>query len=364
METRTLSATKLKINSIIIRDNLLQYLKHFIYTVGEEQWKQFGITSWGYGCGVQGKPGVYAKVSTYTSWIRNLMDTYVPTEMNCQPPIPPENAYFVGDTSFLYSVGRTIDFSCNACYNGQGHLECTSTGTWHNTGACFHELPCSDPREIPNAIRSPDFMSSWSCGSSVSFVCRPGYQASGSTSSTCGENQEWNPPISTIICQATGCSDPGNVLNANRYPRYQNSFNEHANVTYTCHRCFRGGGAVTCSAGAWTGPTVRCSRMVCPSFPARSNLRHTSSTNLCGTINNFSCSSGFHLIGSEQTECVPVNGQTAQWTNQPPTCQPIATTPSVGPGSMASLVVIGGEQRVNGMRKKFYVIIPTGGGWL
>jgi len=30
----------------------------------------YGVTSWGYGCGNKGAPGIYAKVSAVTSWIR------------------------------------------------------------------------------------------------------------------------------------------------------------------------------------------------------------------------------------------------------------------------------------------------------
>jgi secreted trypsin-like serine protease len=42
-----------------------------------------GATSWGYGCAAPEYPGIWAKVSTVTSWVKDVMDgTYVP------PPAP------------------------------------------------------------------------------------------------------------------------------------------------------------------------------------------------------------------------------------------------------------------------------------
>ena len=46
---------------------------------GQQSWKLYAITSWGYGC--SGK-GVYARVSNYLDWIDNILEEIKSTQVD------------------------------------------------------------------------------------------------------------------------------------------------------------------------------------------------------------------------------------------------------------------------------------------
>ena len=43
-------------------------------TQGQENWRLFGITSWGIECALPKRPGVFTKVTNYLQWIEDKLN--------------------------------------------------------------------------------------------------------------------------------------------------------------------------------------------------------------------------------------------------------------------------------------------------
>ena len=74
----------------------------------DEKFTLAGITSWGYGCGISGSPGVYTKVANYINWIE---DAKKKLNANSQPkPTPTQKPLHFGRTVIDQSQSVYYDY--------------------------------------------------------------------------------------------------------------------------------------------------------------------------------------------------------------------------------------------------------------
>ncbi|KAK2184542.1 hypothetical protein NP493_263g03033 [Ridgeia piscesae] len=71
---------------------------------GSGPWSLYGVTSWGQGCGIRRKLGVYTRVSEFRLWIDQTINGTAPVN-----PCKGETAILTGQTGVFGTVGNTYD---------------------------------------------------------------------------------------------------------------------------------------------------------------------------------------------------------------------------------------------------------------
>ncbi|NWS74777.1 C4BPA protein, partial [Crotophaga sulcirostris] len=209
---------------------------------------------------------------------------------------------------------------------------------------------CGPPDRLWYAELQEDFitMKSFPVGTTVSYVCRPGYlRIPGKPMSrTCGDDLQWSPIEQ--FCKERKCTHPGyiehGVVNVT-------DLTFGSTVTFSCDEGFRlrGTQKISCvikgKGVGWNEDVLPlCERIPCAPPPSITNGRYTESdsyeyqTSVTYTCNNVPKGADpFSLIGEATLVCTYDEHSNGVWNKEPPECRVVkCDNPTVENGKKKS----------------------------
>ncbi|NXH95528.1 DAF1 protein, partial [Pachycephala philippinensis] len=123
----------------------------------------------------------------------------------------------------------------------------------------FSVLHCSKPADITHGSFSGPAKAVFTPGTSVSYICEPGFSLLGTASIYCTPSGAWShsPPV----CQAGKCLQPPNITNGRLKGNTSDTFPYGAAVSYSCNPGYSllGNASISCTvSGAWSQPLPQC----------------------------------------------------------------------------------------------------------
>ncbi|XP_059573657.1 complement receptor type 2-like isoform X5 [Alligator mississippiensis] len=209
---------------------------------------------------------------------------------------------------FLYD--DTIRIQCNPGYgfHGDNVILCDQSGNWSPAiPQCVRVPACPSPHiEHGTLVSSPEMVHT--PGSTVEVRCNAGYVLIGPKSIECQPDETWKSPVP--FCDKA-CGPPPDIKRGQHSGGTKEHFFYGSEVKYSCAEGLSliGESSIYCTSGedlnmTWSGPAPRCAMVRCPR-PVIENGRMTTSRHvfLYGTTVQFSCSEGYMMDGSRESQC-------------------------------------------------------------
>ncbi|XP_005143283.3 LOW QUALITY PROTEIN: membrane cofactor protein [Melopsittacus undulatus] len=192
---------------------------------------------------------------------------------------------------------------------------------------------CEPPDRLQYAELEERFstMNSFPPGSTVSYICRPGYMrvAGKSLTRTCGEDLQWSP--TEKFCTERKCRLPEELRDGFVHVT---DLTFGSTATFSCRAGFRlrGTSEITCvirNEGVdWDRDLPLCERIPCKPPPSIANGHHTEAANyVFETTVTYTCDEApkgtdpFSLIGSATISCTYDADLNGVWSEEPPQCK-------------------------------------------
>ncbi|KAM6040737.1 membrane cofactor protein-like isoform 2-T2 [Theristicus caerulescens] len=198
-------------------------------------------------------------------------------------------------------------------------------------GGTRAEGTCMPPERLQYAELKDRTLKSFPVGTTVSYVCRPGYREIRGISSTrtCGEDLQWSP--TEQFCTEKKCKHPGQLehgfINVT-------DLRFGSTATFSCEGGFRlrGNSEISCvikgEGVGWNRDLPLCERIPCEPPPSIANGRYTEGTSyVYQTAVTYTCDNvprgadPFSLIGPDTIFCTYDAQSNGVWSEPPPQCR-------------------------------------------
>ncbi|NXR45020.1 CR2 protein, partial [Hippolais icterina] len=123
----------------------------------------------------------------------------------------------------------------------------------------FSVLHCSKPANITHGSFHGPGNTVFTPGTSVNYICEPGFSLLGTASIYCTASGAWSHP--PPICQAVRCPQPPNITNGRLQGNASATFPSGAAVSYSCNPGYSllGNAFINCTgSGSWSQPLPQC----------------------------------------------------------------------------------------------------------
>ncbi|NWU62836.1 DAF1 protein, partial [Pterocles burchelli] len=120
-------------------------------------------------------------------------------------------------------------------------------------------LHCSKPAQIAHGSLHGPPKAFFPPGTSVSYICEPGFSLIGTGSVHCTQSGAWSHP--PPVCQAVKCPHPPKITNGELKGNISDTFSYGASVPYSCNPGYSlvGSAFINCTvSGTWSQPPPQC----------------------------------------------------------------------------------------------------------
>uniref|UniRef100_A0A663MBZ1 Sushi domain-containing protein n=1 Tax=Athene cunicularia TaxID=194338 RepID=A0A663MBZ1_ATHCN len=258
----------------------------------------------------------------------------------CLPPPEIANGQHSGAGKALFEYGASVTYWCNKVQRGgrpfsllgDDSIFCTTTdnvnGVWNKPAPECKVVNCERPH-VENGKLLSGYRADYTYGDTVMFDCNFRYTLTGSGTSTCQENDRWDPPLP--LCQLSSCDDPPDVFNAVKAKLAGNLFPVDTVVTYECREGYQFSPGETTRhikclpEFTWTEAPHSCERVRCQSPDLKNgkpvHIWEVKDNYVYGDRLEIMCDDGYAFKGRSNNVMLQCNSD-GRWDPAVPECVP------------------------------------------